>query len=522
MSISRDLNNLKRKVKSRESKPVQTAVVGLLPGILGDALAAMSRAGQKLPKSVPGYGALPPGDVVNIHHFTPDKSVEVLDPAKWGARAGTLRNAERSWVEGTPDVYPMNAYLPDYGYTNENLFGTDPKLIAGGVPGMYNMDADPLGIYQIARDRAKQGAGYYPVTGGKIVQEASRELQERGYTGAYYPETPSQGGAAHLFDLVDTRAPGNYPNIAQMRAELGLSNEPRDSLFPMTDRDIAAVTLESQPGKDMLPTRYRKFKNPTAAWLLHRDYERFLRNPDGSSVVASYMDIPASVYQGAGYFKGQKNPMSGLRVAQEGGDPSKPLTPDQRARMDAIALAEGVLRDQDATAWSRPYELKPAPTPDDTAVLLRSEGLGAEGLASVARALEKEPLGPYAWDPTDKKETMADHVAIVPNPSGAPGVFVFRIDEDLPLDVFQDIMARVGAYQEKSLGYRGVRDFNMEWGKHDTGYFEYKDYAEKLDSLPDPLKSQAKKAIEALKPGANAISGYHARIRSPRKPSGTR
>jgi hypothetical protein len=515
MSISRDLNTLKRKVKPRESKPVQTAVVGLLPGILGDALAAMSRAGQKLPKSVPGYGALPPGDVVNIHHFTPDKSVEVLDPAKWGARAGTRRNAESAWIEGTPDVQAMHAYLPDYGYTNENLFGNDPKLIAGGVPGMYNMETDPLGLMQIARDRASIGTGGAPPKGNFIKQEAAREIQERGYTGYYYPTAPQQGGAAQMFDLVDTRAPGNYPNIAQMRAELGLSNAPRDSLFPMRDQDIAAVTLESQPGKEMLPNRYKNFSDPAAAWLLHRDYERFLRNPDGSSVVGKYLDTEAPVYQGAGYFKGQKNPLSGLRVAQEGGDPSKPLTPDQRARMDAIALAEGVLRDQDATAWSRPYDLKPAPAPDDTAVLMTSESLGAGGLGSIARRLEAQKPGTYAYDPSDPTESMADHVAIVPNPSGGPGVLVFRIDDNLPLSEFQAAVGKVGAeYGKTSSMLTGQDDFSMAWGKHDTGYFDHKEYAAQIDALPEPLRSQARKAIEALKPGANAISGYHERIRS--------
>jgi hypothetical protein len=515
MSISRDLYALNRVLPPRKPKRDQVAVVGMLPGILGDALAAMSRAGRKLPKSVPGYGALPPGDVVNIHHYTPNQAVEVLDPAKWGARAGTRRNAESAWMEGTPDVQAMHAYLPDYGYTNEHLFGNDPKLIQGGVPGMYNMEADPLNLMQIAAARASQGTGGAPPKGNFVKQEAAREIQERGYTGYYYPTDTRQGGAAQLFDLVDTRAPGNYPNIAQMRAELGLSNAPRDSLFPMRDQDIAAVTLESQPGKDMLPNRYKNFADPSAAWLLHRDYERFLRNPDGTSVVGQYLDTEVPVYQGAGYFQGQKNPMSGLRVAQEGGDPSQPLTPDQRAKMDAIALAEGVLRDQDATAWSRPYDLKPTPAPDDTAVLMTSDRLGAGGLGSIARRLEAEKPGAYAYDPSDPKESMADHVAIVPNPNGGPGVLVFRIDDNLPLSEFQAVVGKVGSeYGKTSSLLTGQNDFGMAWGKHDTGYFEHKAYNDSIQALPEPLRTNALKAIEALKPGADAISGYHTRIRS--------
>jgi hypothetical protein len=146
---------------------------------------------------------------------------------------------------------------------------------------------------------------------------------------------------------------------------------------------------------------------------------------------------------------------------------------------------------------------------------MTSDRLGAGGLGSIARRLEAEKPGAYAYDPNDPNESMADHVAIVPNPSGGPGVLVFRIDDNLPLAEFQAAVGKVGVdYGKTSSMLTGQDDFSMAWGKHDTGYFDHKEYTEQLQALPEPLRSQALKAINALKPGADAISGYHTRIRS--------
>lgn len=511
------IHELEEQRKLRPARPAQdpqVAVVGMLPGILGDVLAAMSRNKQQLPKSVPGYGALPPGDVVNMHHYTPVKDLEVIDPSKWASRSGPDKNMERAWVEGYPEVKPAMAYLPDYGYKNEHIFGPDPKLIEGAVPGMYNLFEDPLDIIAAARQKAKEahGGSHYPLMSEPVTRQIMRELQQRGFTGFYRPDA-HQGGAAMLFDLVDSRPPGNYPNIAQLRQDLGLPNEVGQSLFPIKDADVAAITTETQPGKSLVPHRYRKYKDEGAAWLLHRDYERLLRNPDTSSVVAKYFDAEAPVYQGQGYFKGQQNPMSGARLRFDS-NPHYPLTPDQKQKMDAVAVTEGILRDQDAAAWSRPYDLKPDPTPDDTAVMLESPTFGAETLKDVTKEIEKVPLGQYQWNPTDKKETMADHVVVVPNPNGGPGLFVFKIDDNIPNADFQMMMQQVLDQQKRRLKYTGVPEPEAKWGKQDSGYIGYQDYQTTLQSLPADLQMRAQKALEDLTPAVNAIRDYHDKLRT--------
>jgi hypothetical protein len=514
MSISRDLSTLKRKVKPREAKPVQTAVVGLLPGILGDALAAMSRAGKKLPKSVPGYGALPPGDVINIHHYTPQQGLEVLDPAKWGSRAGTARNMERSWVEGEPDIYPAQAYLPDFGYVNENKWGPTPERIEGAVPGMYNELEDPLGIRALVKEKlegAREG-GLYPVRSYELKQEFQREVQRRGFSGTYAPSGAAQGGTAFITDLVATGAPGTYPNIAQLRANLNLPNEVGKELFPVND-PVATVTTETMPGKALTPHRYRLYENdPAAAWLLHRDYERLLRNPDTSSVVAKYLDQDeAPVYQGQGYFQGQRNPVSGARVEQPGESLKRPMNRHERAKMDAVAVVEGVLRDQDAAAWARPRELSPVPGADTTAVLLKGKNMGSYQLKQVVEELEKIDAGQYRWG--DNPENLTEHFPIVPNPDGSPGVMVFNANPNIPSDVFRGVIEGIIAKHETKWRNLGSTDFTPLWGKHDSGYIPSSDYAAVLSKLPTALKKNAERALKELSPAVNEIRAYHDRIR---------
>lgn len=500
-----------RKIKpARPAPDPQVAVVGMLPGILGDVLSAMSRNKQPLPKSVPGYGALPPGDVVNIHHFT-EKPFDVLDPAQWSTRSPTAprKNLESAWV--TPEHYPVMTYLPDYGYTKEqNLFTKPTRLIEGGVPGMYNASEDPLGLHPLTHQRVLDAAGGGHVIPAEFKREFAREIEQRGYTGYYAPDAP-QGGAAMMFDLIDTRPPGNYPNIAQIRQDLGLSNEPGQGLFPIRDADVASVTTETQPGKALIPHRYRNYENDQAAsWLLHRDYERLLRNPDSTSVVAKYFDTEAPVFQGQGYFKGQRNPVSGARMAVD--DPKRPLTDAEKQKLDAIALTEGVLRDQDAAAWSRPYDLTDKPKTGDKAVLLESPTYGVDALKTITNRLEAIPLGQYKWG--DEGETFADHAVIVPNPNGSPGVFVFKIDDNIPDAYFRAIMDGIIAREKKALGYGGVAPPKVRWGKYDSRYIDAKQYGSKMKELPADLQMRVVRAVQDLTPAVSQVRSYHDSLRS--------
>jgi len=513
------IGELERKRKSQPPRPPrdpQVAVTGLLLGGIGELLAKLSRRGLPLPESVPGYGALPPGDVVQIHHFTPVPGLEVIDPSTWGSRSGLhgRKNAEASWVRGAPDVRPSMAYLPDYGYTNERIFGPNPTRIEGGLPGMYNLDADPDGLIEAARAKvvAEHGGASSPVLPSALPQAIAREVQQRGYTGFYRPNGP-HGGEAMMFDIIDSRAPGNYPNIAQLRQDLGLPIEPGKGLFPIDDADIAAVTTESQPGKSLAPHRYQNYNDEGAAWLLHRDYERLLRNPDTTSVVAGYFKTPAPVYQGQGYYKGQRNPVSGARVVHD--DATRPLKPEEIERMNAVAVVEGLLRDQDAAAWSRPYDLKIEPAKDDFAVLLESPTYGLSGLRSVADKIEKIPLGKYRQNPNDPTETMADSFVIVPNPNGGPGVLVFNVNSKVAPAEFQNMMRGVLAQETKRLGYDNVEAPTAKWGKADSGYFDNSEYESLINSLSPDRQMEARAALRDLTPAVDKIKAYHDSLRRP-------
>jgi len=509
------LDKLRRSVPQREPKLPKTAVVGLIPGMLGDVLASLSRAGKQLPKEVPGYGALPPGDVINIHHYTPQQGLEVLDPAKWGSRAGVNRNMERAWVQGEPDLYPVQAYLPDYGYTNENKWGPTSERIEGAIPGMYNEAEDPLGLWPKTKEafKARREGGLYAPTGTEFKQEFQREVQRRGFSGTYAPEGAAQGGTAFITDLVATGAPGTYPNIAQLRSNLGLPNEPGQGLFPLTDEPIAAVTTETMPGAALTPHRYRLYENDApAAWLLHRDYERLLRNPDSSSVVAKYLDMDeAPTYQGQGYFKGQRNPVTGAMVEQPEESLKRPLNRHERAKMDAIAVVEGVLRDQDAAAWARPRELSPVPKEGTTAVLLKGKNMGSYQLKQVVQELEKIDSGPYRWG--DDPDNMTEHFPVVPNPDGSPGVMIFNANDKIPPEKFREVVEGVIAKNETRWKNAGSTDFEPLWGKHDSGYIPSSAYSSVLEKLPTALKENAKRALRELSPAVNEVRAYHDRIR---------
>ena len=318
---SHPLAELEAKRRAGPPKPLlgsdQFAAVNLMP-LVGEVQRLMglgAGAAKRAPKSVYPGGMLPPGDILPVD--VPKAVGRAVDPATGG-----------------------QMYLPGTAPAGE-------ELVQGAVPGMYNVAEDPNRVRAFIQRREElraQAAGLppKPVEAQQLDAEVQAELRRRGYSGHYDPVT---GTVAPLTPVDLT---GAAPNIDGMRKNLNLEIAPSDPEIEFAPRGPwAQVNTETVPGATHFADRYKGYEtSPEAAAMLHSDYERLLRNPDGSSVVANLVleDQFAPVRQAQGYFQGQKNPVSGARIEIRKPppiDPSMPPTRSGRSATSRLRTAPG-------------------------------------------------------------------------------------------------------------------------------------------------------------------------------------
>lgn len=468
-----------------------------------------SHAGRKLPATVaddvyPG-GRLPKGTVMPV--------TQARAEAAQGVAGGVLDPA-RGRVE---------------------LSGAGPsEAIQGAVPGMYNVTQDPDALIDLVQKQhieRQHMAGVKnptPMAPIELQKALDAELSRRGYTGPYWEDMKK----GYALTPVDLR--GAAPNIDNMRYNLGLPERapmPEEEFRPRGFfGDRAQVNTETQPGAQYFTDRYRLYEgNPEAGAMLHTDYERLLRNPDNSSVVAQMMGISdTSVRQAQGIYKGQQNPVAGARIRIEKVPPIEPsmdsemiaevgnLSQYDRDRLNAVAVVEGMLRDQDAVAWTYPVYMVDQsniaqaglPWQAVNAAIFRSPMMRQAEVAKVGTALQ-EPVPAALKAKVGWGETWEDYIAVTEPADGSGGVMMTNV-AGVPHGVFQ---AKVRELQLKFQDWEASRGMRTEWGRADTGYIENSDFATAIDTLPDDLKAQAIDTYSRLVPYTTQIRTYHDDLR---------
>jgi hypothetical protein len=559
MNMYQSINELDRRLAERKHRtPVtqgQTAAVNLMP-LVDEVLdlARRSKAGQALPRRVsddiyPG-GILPPGDVVEIEHYTraPGGQLPVLDPAQWGSRQGPAlsfrNNAEGPRMQANPEMFNVQGYLPAYGARPEKDIATGSTgVVRGAVPGMYNLTKDPdnlLGQIKAkhALDQAamgKEGPFAIPLDDTTKQLMVEQEARRRGYTGVYRTDLPtSYKASASMLTPVDTR--GAAPNIAAMRDELGLpvgAGAPERE-FPDIPR-YAQVNTETMPGAANFAERYRGYEqSPSAAAMLHADYEQLLRNPDGSSVVAAEFGRDAPVRQAQGVYAGQRNPVAAARVPVTPPKITPDMDPDMIAEkavlpqrdvdtLDAIALTEGLLRDQDAVAWNMPFVLTPEkqmaregiPWESVNTAVFASPGLRHKEVGMAADKLRQMPLSDEVakqfedWAGEGGVLTWEDLIAVTEPPSGTGGVQFTNIS-GMPPQAFQNAVRQL---RDQFPSWVSSRNMETQWGRAQTGFYSADEYAERIKTLPPELRAKVERTLEKYAPHVDRIRRYHDELR---------
>jgi hypothetical protein len=501
---------------------------------MGPELARMSQMRETLPRSVseeayPG-GVLPPGDVVKVEHYTAAPEFQAFDPSLWNSRsASPVSNAEAGRFMSNPDIRSSQFYLPDLGSVPETQITGQPgqvRKIEGYVPGMYNLDRDPDNLGDYVREqfaRENPGAGGFP--DAETQNMLAREAARRGYAGTYNEIPAPEATYKYRLDVTTpVDLTGAAPNIPAMRTQLGLKVGAHRGEGLMDPQATAQVTTETQPGVGVMPERYALYKdNPTASHMLHRDYEQLLRNPDGSSVVGNMLGVePTEHRQSVGVYEGQRNPMVQQRVTvtpprvDASADPKTikeqaQLSPEDQAKMNALAAVEGKIRGQDAAAWGYPIHmteesampLAGLPWENVDGAIFRSPTLGKSAVESVADEVLSIPV-PAKY----KANTMEDLIAVTPAPDGGGGVMLLNIGMDN--GEFQSMVRIIRGNHPVWESQNGM---TTEWGTYDGNYIT--DYDAEIAKLPRDLRQKAEQAVETLQPMANQIGSYHDQLRKP-------
>jgi len=557
MNPNLELDALQRRIAERKQRmPVtagQTAAVNLMG--MSDAVQALidlSRAGKRLPTRVPDEvypgGVLPPGDVIPVEHYTHapggTEGWQAVDPAMYGSRPGPInQNAEWGRMQQNPQLQNSQWYIPGESSPEADIVRGATDRIEGALPGMYNMTLDPDDIEGMVRAQhdleqelmGRTGPMKTSLDPTSLQTAIETEARRRGYAGIYRTDLPTKYKAsASVTTPVDLH--GEAPNIDAMRLDLG-----REVGIGVPERNLEAfgpyaqVTTETQPGTQYWARRYRGYAdNPAKGAMLHADYERLLRDPDGGSVVAREMGLEdAPVRQGQGVYKGQRNPMAAARVQVK----PPQITPDMdadriaeiglskqdKAKLDAIATVEGMLRDQDAAAWNYPLVMTreadmPTQGIDWAAVNsaeFRSPGLRHKEVGMVADELSKMPV-PDEIRPKwlDDGATMEDMIMVNEVPDTEGGILLVNIG-NLEPKVFREYVDKI---RQRYPGWFSSRRAETYWGRTQTGYIEQKDYNRTLSSLPEGLRARAEEALIKYEPYVQQVRDYHDKLRNVQDP----
>jgi hypothetical protein len=419
-------------------------------------------------------------------------------------------------------------------------------VIEGALPGMYNLDRDPDNLKGYVRQQYEQrmqdirqapvsgpmNPMNRPMLGDEMQAELEAEARRRGYTGVYRPDPGTHyGSSSSVTTPVDLT--GAAPNIAGMRKNLGLDvapGGPETVLQP--DAPYAQVNTESMPGAQYFADRYKGYADsPAAGAMLHADYEQLLRDPDGGSVIARELGIQdAPVRQATGVYEGQRNPLSAARVRVTPPEIGPDMDPDliartglskaDRARLDAMALTEGMLRDQDAVAWTYPLKMTDeAAMPTEgipwdavNSAMFRSSAIGNRELGEVADTMRKMPL-PEGMFPDEPDLTWEELVAVSPPPDGSGGVMLTNVG-DLPPQTFQ---AFVRQLRDQFPNWRKYRNLRTQWGRAETGFYMRDEFADAIKKLPEDLRRKVEETYSKYEPYTQQIKSYHDGLRNVEK-----
>jgi len=158
-----------------------------------------------LPKTLVAKELRKYGKDVPVTHYSTQEKLKSIDPSMYASRPGASHtNMEYNRIAGNPDLYRSYAYLRREGNRPESMVGRHRSdFIARG---MYDIDADPLGLKAKGKERATQmtqfGKYPHPPSQTSILNEIEREVKNAGFTGTF-SDFSQQAQLFQKVDLVD-------------------------------------------------------------------------------------------------------------------------------------------------------------------------------------------------------------------------------------------------------------------------------------------------------------------------------
>jgi hypothetical protein len=190
---------------------------------------------------------------------------------------------------------------------------------------------------------------------------------------AWLTENPARAGVQGRHTIAIPRK--NIPEGLLESHPLGMWSSSHDvPLFgDARDTRVGMIHSEAEPYPDLHPAEHAAYNR-----LAPAEKAAYQQAIDHTVQAAPFKDIlglsDKGYHFGVGVWRGAENPGIASKVAL----PAE-LTPEVKAKMDALAAAEGMAKDQGSVSWGRPL---PADAPNGfPAVLLREPPTGALGAA---------------------------------------------------------------------------------------------------------------------------------------------
>lgn len=133
--------------------------------------------------------------VQNLYHFSHEPSLTETNPNRYGTG---IKGAEAQRLEAPNAIKPRTYFYTDPSVTPEA--GLGPYKYQSHANDLYNLQADPLKFYTLARETgrepftAKVNAGV-PPTAASVANDVERLANEYGYSGVYDPSSAKPAAA---------------------------------------------------------------------------------------------------------------------------------------------------------------------------------------------------------------------------------------------------------------------------------------------------------------------------------------
>jgi len=133
--------------------------------------------------------------VQNLYHFSHEPNLTETNPNRYGTG---IKGAEAQRLEAPNAIKPRTYFYTDPSVTPEA--GLGPYKYQSQANDLYNLQADPLKFYTLARETgrepftAKVNAGV-PPTAASVANDVERLANEYGYSGVYDPSSAKPAAA---------------------------------------------------------------------------------------------------------------------------------------------------------------------------------------------------------------------------------------------------------------------------------------------------------------------------------------